>query len=192
MKKIWNGKILGIPGALFILFSIIFEKLISKITTLLLVNNIKISGKNVKILSGVRYRYPEVIKLEDNVIIGNNTELISEAIPNHFLTIEEGASIGNDCKIDFTGGVHIKRHAHIAHNVLISTHDHGFDYKSKPIGKKILIEENAFIGSNSFILHNVNYIGKNAVIGTGAVVTKDVPDFAIVVGNPGKIIKYVK
>ena len=49
----------------------------------------------------------------------------------------------------------------------------------------------SFIGSRCIILHNCNYIGKNAVIGTGSVVTKDVPDNTIVVGNPAKIIKYI-
>ena len=81
--------------------------------------------------------------------------------------------------------------AHIAHNVLISTHDHGYDYRNKPTGKSLEIGEGAFIGSRSLILHNCNRIGKNAVIGTGSVVTKDVPDNAIVAGNPAKVIKYI-
>ena len=52
------------------------------------------------------------------------------------------------------------------------------------------IGENAFIGAKSVILYNCNRIGKNTVIGVGSIVTKDVPDNAIVAGNPAKIIKY--
>ena len=39
-------------------------------------------------------------------------------------------------------------------------------------------------------MHNCNYIGKYAVVGTSSVVTKDVPDYAVVVGNPARIINY--
>ena len=72
----------------------------------------------------------------------------------------------------------------------ITTHDHGYDYRNKPTGKSLEIGENAFIGAKSVILFNCNRIGNNAVVGTGSVVTKDVPDNAIVAGNPARIIKY--
>lgn len=52
-----------------------------------------------------------------------------------------------------------------------------------------MIEEGAVIGSRAIILNSCNYIGKNARVGAGAVVTKDVPDNAIVVGVPAHIVK---
>ena len=51
------------------------------------------------------------------------------------------------------------------------------------------IGEGTHIGSGAIVIPNV-VIGKWAVIGAGAVIIKDVPDYAVVVGNPGKIIKY--
>jgi sugar O-acyltransferase (sialic acid O-acetyltransferase NeuD family) len=51
------------------------------------------------------------------------------------------------------------------------------------------IGEGTFIGTNATVLPRVK-IGKWVTIGAGAVVTKDVPDFAVVVGNPGKVIKF--
>ena len=56
--------------------------------------------------------------------------------------------------------------------------------------KKTIVKDGASIGSNAAILPVT--IGKNALIGAGAVITKDVPDNAIVVGNPGRVIKFKK
>ncbi len=55
---------------------------------------------------------------------------------------------------------------------------------------KTLVKEGASLGANSTIVCG-HTIGRAALIGAGAVVTKDVPDFALVVGNPGKIIGWV-
>ena len=191
IEKIWNKKIKGITGLLVLILNISIEKLINKILTTLFTSNIKYSGKNVNVMKGLIYRYPCFIEIHDNVIIGKRTSLISEGLDKHYLIIENGVSIGSNCDIDFSGGVLIRKEAHVAHHVLISTHDHGYDYQSKPIGKPLEIGENAFIGSKSIIMHNCNYIGKHAVVGTGSVVTKDVPDYAIVAGNPARVIKYL-
>ncbi|WP_375379490.1 acyltransferase [Hymenobacter volaticus] len=54
----------------------------------------------------------------------------------------------------------------------------------------VIIKDKAWIGFNVIILKGVT-IGEGAIVGAGSVVTKDVPDFAIVAGNPAKFIKYV-
>lgn len=54
----------------------------------------------------------------------------------------------------------------------------------------MIIGNDVFIGHNVTIVPSVNKIGDGAVIGAGSVVTRDVPDFAIVVGNPAKVIRY--
>ncbi len=191
IEKIWNKKLRGIPSTFLIGISIIFDKINSSITTALFTSNLKYSGKKIKVMKGVSYRYPGNIEVHNEVIIGKHTSLTSEGLNTHYLVLEDGVSIGSNCNIDFTGGIIIKKNAHIAHDVLISTHDHGFDYKSKPKGKHLEIGEYAFIGSKSIIMHNCNYIGKNAIVGTASVVTKNIPDYAIVAGNPASVIKYV-
>lgn len=191
LNKIWNNRISGIPGAFLLLFSIFFDKICAKINTKLFLGNIKTFGKGCIIMRGVKYRYPNSIQLGSNIIIAHNTIFTSEFNSGHYLVLEDNVSIGKDCKIDFSGGLFVENGAHIAHEVLISTHDHGFDYRNEPMGKPLKIGENAFIGSQSIIMHNCNYIGKKAVVGTGSVVTKDVPDYAVVAGNPAKIIKFI-
>jgi virginiamycin A acetyltransferase len=56
--------------------------------------------------------------------------------------------------------------------------------------REIVIGNDVWVGRNALILPSVKKIGDGAVIGAGAVVTKDVPDFAVVAGNPANIIKY--
>lgn len=57
--------------------------------------------------------------------------------------------------------------------------------------KEIRIKKNAWIGARVSILPGVT-IGENAIVGTGSVVTKDVPDNAVVVGVPAKIVKMIE
>ena len=59
----------------------------------------------------------------------------------------------------------------------------------RPIAKPVVISRGAWVGASSTILHGVT-IGVGAVVGAGSVVTKDVPDYAIVAGNPAKILRY--
>jgi len=56
--------------------------------------------------------------------------------------------------------------------------------------RPIFIGHDAWIGANALIMPSVKRVGIGAVIGAGSIVTKDVPDFAVVVGNPAKIVKY--
>lgn len=56
--------------------------------------------------------------------------------------------------------------------------------------RPIVIEDNVFIGADVFVLKGVT-IGKNSVIGAGAVVTQDIPENAIAAGNPAKVIKLI-
>lgn len=198
-NKIWNKRIEGIPGAIRNSISIVWTKIGNWIATQLMLGNIKHHGKHILIMRGCNYRYPQLIVIEDNVIVGKGTSFSAEMCKEYdntqecgYLHILKGASIGNMCEIDFSGGVIIGENAHIAHNVMVSTHDHGYDYRNKPKGKALKVSEGAFIGSRSVILHNCNYIGRNSVVGTASVVTKDVPDNAIVAGNPARVIKYIK
>ena len=55
---------------------------------------------------------------------------------------------------------------------------------------KLHVGNDVWIGANVIILPSVKNIGDGVIIGAGSVVTKDIPDFAIAVGNPAKIIKY--
>ena len=76
--------------------------------------------------------------------------------------------------------------------------NHAFDRTDIPMNqqgftpeKPIVIEDDVWIGARVIILPGV-HIGTGAVVGAGAVVTKDVPDYAVVGGNPARILKMRK
>ena len=119
------------------------------------------------------------ISLGKRVIIRPNTMLFADPRErNGYITIEDDVMIGS--------GVHI----YVA--------NYRYDLKDRYIidqghceTKDVLLKEGCWIGANSIILPGVT-IGKNAVIGAGSIVTKDVPEYCVSVGNPSKVIKNVK
>ena len=120
---------------------------------------------------------------------------------NHFLcgsiSIGKNVLLAKNVYIDYSGDVGIKDNVQLTNGVIIETHHHAFHsdpYVSREIviPTKLLIEEGAVLGSRCIILSSCNYIGKNARVGAGAVVTKDVPDYAIVGGVPAREIRSTK
>lgn len=88
------------------------------------------------------------------------------------------------------GGLVIEDGVMISLNCTIATNNHDVYDRAVITCKLVRIKKNAWLGVNVTILPGVT-IGENAVVGAGAVVTKDVPDNAVVVGTPAKIIKYL-
>ena len=106
------------------------------------------------------------------------------------LIIEDGVYIGPKCLLDARRGLTIHRNAVIAYEAIIWSLNHDYnDIHFKGKGAPTEIGEYAWICSRSIILPGI-IIGKGAIVASGAIVTKDVPDFAIVGGVPAKIIGY--
>ncbi len=185
---IWNGKLTGLIGAFLILIKTAYMKTKDILTTVIVKRNLSNTGKNVKIHSGIVYRYPNNIVLKNNVNIARNVTLSSENLYGNLL-IEDDVVININSKIDFSGGIKIGKNTLISKNTIIETHDHGLDPHSSPIFKSLDIGENVWIGMNSIILSSVRKIGSNSIIAAGSVVTKEVPENCIFAGVPAKIIK---
>ncbi|MDD6184489.1 MAG: acyltransferase [Bacteroidales bacterium] len=111
-------------------------------------------------------------------------------------------SIGKRCTfsknvfIDYSGDVLIEDGVKMAAGVCVESHHRDLGAyilgKDLNIPTKLHICEGAYIGTHAIILDSCNYIGKYSRIGAGAVVTKDVPDYAVVVGVPAKVVKIVE
>jgi len=145
-------------------------------------------GKNVKIFSFVNLYGCE---------IGDNTKL------GTFVEVQKNATIGKNCKISshtfICEGVHIADDVFVGHNVTFindlypraTTGDGAMQTEEDWTVIPTYVKQGASIGSSATILGGVT-IGENAIIGAGAVVTKDVPPSTVVAGNPAKKLREIK
>ena len=126
-----------------------------------------------------------------NIKVGDYTY----GIPNiSAYTSKYSIEIGRFCSIAqgvtlIVGGMH--NYHHVSQYGVLEQLKQTFnylDYQDKPV-KPIRIGNDVWIGQGATIMQGVN-IGDGAVIGAKAVITKDIPPYAIVVGNPARIIKY--
>jgi UDP-2-acetamido-3-amino-2,3-dideoxy-glucuronate N-acetyltransferase len=151
----------------------------------------------------------ETALVEDQVQIGPGTRIW------HYVHVRTGAHIGADCNIG--RGVYIDAHVHIGDKVKIQNYVSVYEgvtveegvfigphavFTNDKIPRAVdpaatdwvlvptLIKAGAAIGANSVIVCGIT-VGRWAMIGSGAVVTKDVPDYGLVVGNPARLIDYV-
>lgn len=129
-------------------------------------------------------------------VIGDETKI------GAFVEIQKNATVGRRCKISshtfICEGVEIEDNVFIGHGVMF-TND-SYPRATTATGElqteadwhveKTLIKKGASIGSGSTILCGIT-IGENAIVGAGAVVTKDVPSNVIVAGVPAKVLRFV-
>ena len=147
--------------------------------------------------------------IDKDVLIGNNTKIW------HFSHVQSGAKIGAGCilgqNVNIGNNVRIGNYCKIQNNVSIYEGVELEDYvfcgpsmvftnillprsefpqSGDAFYKKTLVKKSASIGANATIICGVT-IGRYALIGAGAVVTKDVPDYSLVIGSPGKVVGVV-
>ena len=147
--------------------------------------------------------------IDDNVKIGKQSKVW------HFSHIQSGSIIGSHCSIgqnvNIGNNVKIGNSVKIQNNVSVYEGVELEDYvfcgpsmvftniklprsefpqRGSKFYSNTLVKKSASIGANATIVCGVT-IGKYALIGSGAVITKDVPDFALVIGNPGRIVSWV-
>lgn len=101
------------------------------------------------------------------------------------MDISRSARISFGAKLDKTNpkGIHIDEESYIASGAIVFTHDF-----SRGIRNDTYIGKRCFIGANAIIMCGIK-IGDGVIVGSGSIVTKDVPSSCVVAGNPARIIK---
>ncbi|MFT3729341.1 MAG: acyltransferase [Terricaulis sp.] len=151
---------------------------------------------SVRLGEGVMIHHPQLVNLY-GCAVGAGSRV------GAFVEIQKNANIGERCKISshtfVCEGVTIEDEVFVGHGVMFindifprATNDDGgaqseADWAVVPT----MVKRRASIGSNATIMGGVT-VGANALIGAGAVVTKDVPDYAIAAGVPAKIVGDVR
>lgn len=205
------SKILGLFGIL--LYAVYPNKVISflrkldrRIYSSFIVNRFKEHGDNCLISRTARIIGSKQIVIGNSVRIDNGSIVStwSEYGEEHYtpqLIIGDGVHISDYCHISCINSITIENNVLLGKKVLINDNAHGIpdNYsqlnippEKRPLSSKgkIHISENVWIGEGASILAGVT-IGQGSIIGTNAVVTKDIPPYSIAVGIPAKIIKNI-
>ena len=110
------------------------------------------------------------------------------------VTLGDNSGIGRNCFLQ--GTVHIGCNVMMAENVKIFTSNHSYNRLDIPMcrqgtkkEKPVFIGDDVWIGDSVIICPGVK-IGNGAVLGAGSVIRKDVPNYAVVIGNPAQVIRF--
>ena len=143
-------------------------------------------GKGFKLTSKELY-------LKNNVSIRPNCDFF----PKEYIKLGLGCDIGVRNRI--AGNVILEDYVLVGPDNYIASVDHVYENPDIPVmfqgifsstskHENLCIGEGSWIGTHVAIIGNV-HIGKHCIIGANTVITKDIPDYCVVVGNPGRIIK---
>lgn len=153
-------------------------------------------SQDVTLGKDVRIFQPDLVNLY-GCVIGDETKI------GAFVEIQKNASVGARCKVSshtfICEGVTVEDEVFIGHGVMFTNDlypqaandDGSLQTEADWTVVPTRVKQRAAIGSNVTILAGVT-IGTRALIGAGSVVTKDVPDFAIVAGAPARVIGDVR
>ena len=154
-------------------------------------------GRNIRLSPPLKIEGAMDISIEDNVIIGDQVWLEANNLTNSEyceLSIGTGCILGNYNHIYATKSIIFEEFVLTADKVYISDNIHDYTDINTPILNQGIIQKSTVvIGRGSWVGENVCIIGakigKNCVIGSNSVVTKDIPDFCVAAGNPARVIK---
>jgi acetyltransferase-like isoleucine patch superfamily enzyme len=156
-------------------------------------------GRTAILMPPVRISGADRIHIAEEVFIGANSYLL--VLEGHGrrgeIFIGEDVQMTGDCTISSAASVRIERKALLARNVYVADHRHAFDDASAAILDQgfeqvdpVEIGEGAWLGQNVVVGPGVR-IGRGAVVGANSVVLSDIPDRAVAVGAPARVVREI-
>ena len=143
---------------------------------------------------------PQCIYMKEGATVAENVYLgpivkYAGIVYSPKIIIGENTHVAKNGSVACIDRVEIGKNVLFARNVHITDHSHGYEDITRPITPQpliskgpVVIEDDCWLGFNCEILSGV-HIGKHCVVAARAVVTKDVPPYSIVAGNPARVVK---
>ena len=172
-------------------------------------------GRNVTFGHGVVLRHPKKIRLGDDVVVDDLVVLDAKGTSNRGITVGNGVFLGRGtilsckdgdialgdhtnlgfhCEVFSASTVTVGRHGLFAAYTYLVGGGHEFDRADVPVieqersSRGIALGDNVWLGTGTKVLDGVR-IGRDVVVGAGAVVTEDLPDGAVAVGIPARVVR---
>jgi lipopolysaccharide O-acetyltransferase len=154
-------------------------------------------GRRSVLQTPIRIGGERRIVIGDDVFVGGGSwlQVVGEEDGPPALLIGDGTSIAGGCVLSAAVSVRLGRQILIARNVYISDHIHAYRNTDLAILDQgierlepVEIADGAWLGQNVVVCPGVR-IGRGAVVGANAVVTRDVPDYSLAVGAPARVIR---
>lgn len=145
-------------------------------------------GEGSYIELGVWVQLPSQVWIGRRCRLLSGVRLTSESDTGK-LILGDDVYINRDVRLDHTGGLTLRSGAKVSEGAIVFTHRYRPEWELGWTACPLTVGEDAWIGARALILPGVRSIGDGAVVGAGAVVTKDVPPLTVVAGNPARPIK---
>jgi len=145
----------------------------------------------------VRLGGVESMSIGSDVFVGANSwlQVLEPRTGVVSLEIGDGTSMAGNCVLSAAAGVRLGRRVLLARNVYVSDHLHAYDDPTRAVMDQgiegiapVEIGDGAWLAQNVVVSPGVR-IGRGAVIGANSVVRSDVPDFAVAVGAPARVVR---
>ena len=146
-------------------------------------------GPGSRFQAGIRFDRPDRVKIGADCMFWRGVGAAAEG-EDAALHVGDRVQINRDVLLDMTGGLTLGDDVLVSEGAVIYTHDHGLAPRAAPVLLPKIIAQDVWIGMRAVVLPTCQMIGAGAVVGAGAIVTRDVPIGASVAGNPAKIIGY--
>ena len=139
--------------------------------------------------------YRKQYGLGENCFVGYNVVLHRHHFSDSAVVTGKNCLFAENVNVDYTGGLTIGDTVSISEGAKILTHNHSLDYTSRGDDKgcemtPLVIQDNVWIGAKAVILPGVKEIGRGAMISSSACVRSKIPPYAIVMGNPARIVGF--
>ena len=152
--------------------------------------------QNANLQAKRRAAYKKQYGLGDNCFVGYGVIINKHHYADSSIHVGKDTHIAEECIIDYTGNITLEEHTVLSEGVKILTHEHDMDLTRRDnlnkglIQHPLIVHDHASIGIKAIIMPGVSEIGRRSTISAGSVVRRKVPPYAIVMGNPARVVGF--